>query len=200
MDNILITGGAGFIGSHLAQRLLREGKRLAIVDNLDDYYPADLKRANLEEVKASGEFQFFPTDIRDGEKLREVFAAFKPDAVIHLAARPGVRLSFAQPEAYTSINVLGTTQVLEISRQSGVRRFVFASSSSVYGHSSRAPFREDATITRIPFPSTPPPKLRVRPWPSPIRTLMPFRWFACASSRSMGPASGPTSPSANLPA
>jgi len=147
MDNILITGGAGFIGSHLAQRLLRERKRLAIVDNLDDYYPAELKRANLDEVRASGEFQFFPTDIRDGEKLREVFSHFKPDAVIHLAARPGVRMSFAQPEAYTSINVLGTTQVLEISRQSGVQRMVFASSSSVYGHSSRAPFREDATIS-----------------------------------------------------
>jgi UDP-glucuronate 4-epimerase len=147
MDNILITGGAGFIGSHLAERLLREGKRLAILDNLDDYYPADLKLVNLEEIKATGEFQFFPTDIRDGEKLREVFAAFKPDAVIHLAARPGVRLSFAQPEAYTSINVLGTTQVLEISRQCGVQRLVFASSSSVYGHSSRAPFREDATIS-----------------------------------------------------
>ena len=147
MDNILITGGAGFIGSHLAQHLLREGKRLAIVDNLDDYYPAELKRANLDEVKASGEFQYFPTDIRDGEKLREVFATFKPDAVIHLAARPGVRLSFAQPEAYTSLNVLGTTQVLEISRQSSVQRFVFASSSSVYGHSSRAPFREDAPIS-----------------------------------------------------
>lgn len=147
MDSILITGGAGFIGSHLAQHLLQEGKRLAIVDNLDDYYPAELKRANLEEVRASGEFQFFPIDIRDGEKLREVFATFKPDAVIHLAARPGVRPSFAQPEAYTSINVLGTTQVLEISRQCGVERLVFASSSSVYGHSSRAPFREDATIS-----------------------------------------------------
>jgi UDP-glucuronate 4-epimerase len=121
MDNILITGGAGFIGSHLAERLLRQGKRLAIVDNLDDYYPADLKR--------------------------QVFTTFKPDAVIHLAARPGVRMSFAQPEAYTSLNVLGTTQVLEISRQSGVRRWVFASSSSVYGHSSRAPFREDAIIS-----------------------------------------------------
>lgn len=147
MDNVLITGGAGFIGSHVAQRLLREGRRLAIVDNLDDYYPAELKRANLEEIKTSGDFQFLPADIRDGEELRRVFATFKPDAVIHLAARPGVRLSFAQPEMYTSINVLGTTQVLEVSRQSGVRRLVFASSSSVYGHSSRAPFREDAVIS-----------------------------------------------------
>jgi UDP-glucuronate 4-epimerase len=147
MDNILITGGAGFIGSHLAERLLREGKRIAIVDNLDDFYPADLKRANLNEIRASGEFQFFPTDIRDGEELRKVFATFKPDAVIHLAARPGVRPSFAQPEAYTSINVLGTTAVLEISRQNGVQRWVFASSSSVYGNSSCAPFREDAPIS-----------------------------------------------------
>jgi UDP-glucuronate 4-epimerase len=147
MESILITGGAGFIGSHLAERLIREGNRLAIVDNLDDYYPAELKRANLDEIEASGPFQFFPADIRDGQELRRVFASFQPDSVIHLAARPGVRLSFAQPEAYTSINVLGTTQVLEISRQSGVRHVVFASSSSVYGHSSRAPFREDATIS-----------------------------------------------------
>ncbi len=147
MDNILITGGAGFIGSHLSQRLLREGKRLALVDNLDDYYPAEMKQANLNEVRKCGEFQFFSTDIRDGEKLRAIFSAFKPDAVIHLAARPGVRKSFEQPEAYTSINVLGTTQVLEISRQNGIERFVFASSSSVYGHSSRAPFREDADIS-----------------------------------------------------
>jgi len=147
MDNILITGGAGFIGSHLAERLLREGKRLAIVDSLHEYYPAEMKRANLEEIKAAGEFEFFPADIRDGEELRRVFAAFKPDAVIHLAARPGVRLSFAQPETYTAINVVGTTQVLERSRQSGVQRVVFASSSSVYGHSSRAPFREDAVTS-----------------------------------------------------
>src|SRR5579862_1441242 len=147
MKNILITGGAGFIGSHLAQRLLQEGKRLAIVDNLDDYYPAQCKRANLAEIAVSGDFEFFPVDIRDGEKLAEVFSSFKPDAVIHLAARPGVRMSFAQPEAYTSINVLGTTQVLEMSRKSGVQRVVFASSSSVYGHSSRAPFGEDANIS-----------------------------------------------------
>ena len=147
MEKILITGGAGFIGSHVAERLLRAGKRLAIVDNFDDYYPADLKRANLEEIRTGGEFQYFPVDIRDGESLRQVFGQFQPDAVIHLAARPGVRLSFAQPDLYASVNVVGTTQVLEASRQHGVQRFVFASSSSVYGFSSRAPFREDAVIT-----------------------------------------------------
>jgi len=147
MENILITGGAGFIGSHVAERLLREGRRVAIVDNLDDYYPTEGKQANLEEVRAAGEFQFFPVDIRDREKLQEVFAAFQPAGVIHLAARPGVRMSFVQPEAYTSINVLGTVQVLEACRQNGVRRLVFASSSSVYGQMGRAPFREDATIT-----------------------------------------------------
>ena len=147
MEKILITGGAGFIGSHLAQRMLREGKRVAIVDNLDDYYSADLKRSNLEEIRSDGEFQFFPVDIRNPEELREVFTSFRPEAVIHLAARPGVRLSFAQPETYTSINVLGTTQVLETSRQFKVSRVVFASSSSVYGLSSSAPFREDAIVS-----------------------------------------------------
>jgi UDP-glucuronate 4-epimerase len=147
MNNVLLTGGAGFIGSHLAQRLLEQGKRIAIVDNLDEYYPAEIKRANLAEIGRSGDFQFFPADIRDGEQLRQAFSNFKPDAVIHLAARPGVRMSFAQPEAYTSINVVGTVQVLETSRQTGVQRVVFASSSSVYGHSSRAPFREDASIS-----------------------------------------------------
>jgi UDP-glucuronate 4-epimerase len=147
MDRILITGGAGFIGSHVALRLLREGKHLAIVDNLDEYYPSEMKRVNLEEIRAGGDFQFFPVDIREGEKLRQVFASFQPEAVIHLAARPGVRPSFAEPEEYISRNVLGTTQVLEACRQNGVQRLVFASSSSVYGHLSRAPFREDATIS-----------------------------------------------------
>jgi UDP-glucuronate 4-epimerase len=148
MDNILVTGGAGFIGSHLAERLLREGKRLAIVDNLDDYYDPGLKRANLDEVRACGPCEFFAADIRDTDKLREVFENFQPEVVVHLAARPGVRPSFLDPDTYVSVNVLGTARLLEISRQSGVRRFVFASSSSVYGESTQAPFREDACTTR----------------------------------------------------
>jgi UDP-glucuronate 4-epimerase len=147
MDNILVTGGAGFIGSHLAERLLREGKRLAIVDNLDDYYAPGLKRANLDEVRARGPCEFLAVDIRDGAKLREVFESFRPEVVVHLAARPGVRPSFLHPDAYVSVNVLGTARLLEISRSSGVRRFVFASSSSVYGGSTQAPFTEDARTT-----------------------------------------------------
>src|SRR5664279_333877 len=87
MERILITGGAGFIGSHLAERLLREGKRVAIVDNLDDYYDPALKQANLATIKASGTYEFFPVDIRDARNLRAAFENFQPQAVAHLAAR-----------------------------------------------------------------------------------------------------------------
>jgi UDP-glucuronate 4-epimerase len=148
MQNILITGGAGFIGSHLAQRLLREGKRVAIVDNLDDYYDPVLKQGNLAAIRESGTYEFFAVDIRDADKLRGVFAGFHPDVVVHLAARAGVRPSFVHPDTYVSVNVLGTQQLLEVSRQSGVQRLVFASSSSVYGQGSRAPFVEDGPINR----------------------------------------------------
>jgi len=148
MEKVLLSGGAGFIGSHLAERLLKLGKRVAIVDNLDDYYSPARKRANLKEVESTGDFEFFPADIRNSRKLRQVFQSFAPHTVIHLAARPGVRASFADPETCTSINVLGTLEMLEASRLGGIARFIFASSSSVYGESARAPFHEDAVITR----------------------------------------------------
>ena len=147
MDRILITGGAGFIGSHLAERLLREGKCVAIIDNLDDYYDPALKQANLATIKASGTYEFFPVDIRDAGNLRAAFERFKPQVVVHLAARAGVRPSFVHPDTYVSVNVAGTQSLLEVSRQSGVERWVFASSSSVYGHGCLAPFVEDASIT-----------------------------------------------------
>jgi len=146
MQNILITGGAGFIGSHLAERLLREGKRVAIVDNLDDFYDPALKQGNLAGMRRFGRPEFFAVDIRDADKLRGVFASFQPEVVVHLAARAGVRPSFVHPDTYVSVNVLGTQQVLEVSRQSGVQRFVLASSSSVYGLGNRAPFMEDAPV------------------------------------------------------
>jgi len=148
MDSFLITGGAGFIGSHLADRLLRAGKRVGIIDNFDDYYDPALKRANLREVSASGRFELFEMDIRDGTKLQASLRSFQPEGVVHLAARPGVRASFLNPQECVSVNVLGTTQVLEACRQNSVRRLVFASSSSVYGQSCQAPFREDDPVGR----------------------------------------------------
>jgi len=144
MDNILVTGGAGFIGSHVVERIIRSGKRVAVVDNLDEYYDPELKRANLREVAASGKFEFHALDIRDAEGVERVFRDFQPEAVVHLAARPGVRASFLQPDLCASVNVMGTLRLLETSRQSGVLRFIFASSSSVYGRTNRAPFTEDA--------------------------------------------------------
>jgi UDP-glucuronate 4-epimerase len=140
---IVLTGGAGFIGSHVAEALLRRGARLAIVDNRDSFYSAEWKKANLEDVRRAGAFDYFEDDICDAAAMRRVFAAARPDAVIHLAARAGVRPSIEQPRLYEEVNVGGTLNLLELSREFGVKQFVFGSSSSVYGATSRAPFSED---------------------------------------------------------
>ncbi len=140
---ILVTGGAGFIGSHLLEALLQRGFVVAALDNFDDFYPASVKRANLAEVSCHGKFRFHHADIRDPAKLREIFEVEKPGAVIHLAARAGVRPSIEQPELYTSVNVCGTVNLLSAARDFGVTKFVFISSSSVYGATARVPFVED---------------------------------------------------------
>jgi len=153
---ILLTGGAGFIGSHLAEALLRRGATLTIVDSLDDFYSPERKRANLDEVIRTGTFHFVQADICDVELMRVVFAAARPDAVIHLAARAGVRPSIEHPRFYESVNVGGTTNLLELCREFSVPRFVFGSSSSVYGADSPVPFSEDqATLRPIsPYAAT----------------------------------------------
>ena len=148
MASILVTGGAGFIGSHLCEHLLRRRHHVTVVDNLDDYYPTQLKLANLEEVRQAGDFEFFPVDIRDAGRLKEIFETTRPEVVVHLAARAGVRASLLQPELYVSVNVDGTLNLLELSRQCGVPRFIFASSSSVYGQANRVPFSEDDPVVR----------------------------------------------------
>lgn len=140
---ILLTGGAGFIGSHLAEALLARGAQLAIVDNLDPFYAAEWKRANLEDVRRAGAFDLHETDIRDYDALHRVFTAARPEAVIHLAARAGVRPSIEQPRLYEQVNVAATVNLLELAREFSVRQFLFGSSSSVYGATSRAPFSED---------------------------------------------------------
>jgi len=142
-ERILLTGGAGFIGSHVAEALVGGGARVAVVDSLDDFYAAERKRANLAEVRRAGDFQFHECDIRQEAAMRRVFAAVRPEAVIHLAARPGVRPSIEDPRLYQQVNVGGTVNLLELAREAGVRQFVFASSSSVYGATSSLPFREN---------------------------------------------------------
>jgi UDP-glucuronate 4-epimerase len=140
---VLLTGGAGFIGSHVAESLLRQGAELTIVDSLDDFYPPAWKRSNLEEVRRNGKYTLEELDICNFEGLREVFRRVRPEVVIHLAARAGVRPSIEQPRLYEQVNVAGTVNLLELCREFKVERFVFGSSSSVYGATSRAPFSED---------------------------------------------------------
>lgn len=143
---LLLTGGAGFIGSHLAEALLRRGAELLILDDLNDYYDPALKRANLQEVGRTGAFEFVHGDICDAPLVGSLFDRFRPGTVVHLAARAGVRPSLEQPALYQRVNVEGTAVLLEAARRHGVERFVFASSSSVYGAASRVPFSEDDSV------------------------------------------------------
>jgi len=142
-QRVLLTGGAGFIGSHVAQAVLRQGAQLTIVDNLDDFYPVAWKRSNLEEVRRSGSYELEETDICDFDALRAVVRRAKPESIIHLAARAGVRPSIEDPRLYERVNVGGTVNLLELCREFNIGQFIFGSSSSVYGATSRAPFSED---------------------------------------------------------
>jgi UDP-glucuronate 4-epimerase len=156
-NNILITGGAGFIGSHLAQSLLRDSDwKVTIVDDLNDFYSPEIKRANLEEIRKTGDFQFSECDIRDAEKLREVFDETEFDCIVHLAARAGVRPSLCHPRLYAETNINGTLNLLEFARDYEVPHLVFGSSSSVYGINSKVPFSEEDRIhqTISPYAAT----------------------------------------------
>ncbi len=140
---VLVTGGAGFIGSHVCERLLRDGHEVAILDDLNDYYSPALKQTNLETIAQAGPVEFYRGDISDEARVAETFRTSKPEAIIHLAARAGVRPSLEQPLLYGRVNVQGTITLLEACRQFGVPKFVFASSSSIYGIANRVPFSEE---------------------------------------------------------
>ncbi len=145
-SKVLVTGGAGFIGSHLVAYLLCAGCAVTVVDDFNDYYDPALKRRN---VAAWGDrVRVIQADICDQAPLRDVFRGGAFDAVVHLAARAGVRPSLQQPALYTQVNVVGTQNLLDLARAAGVPKFIFASSSSVYGLGNRAPFREADAITR----------------------------------------------------
>ena len=147
--NFLITGGAGFIGSHVGERLLREGHSVWAFDDLNAFYDPQFKRRNLRDLQALAKpFELCHGDITDRAALAEVFASAKFDQVIHLAARAGVRPSLADPALYQRVNVEGTVNVLEAARQHGVKKITIASSSSVYGLNSKTPFSEaDPVVT-----------------------------------------------------
>jgi UDP-glucuronate 4-epimerase len=142
VSRVLVTGAAGFIGSHLVEVLSRRGDEVVGIDNFDGFYPRAMKERNLREVGRLRGFEFHDQDMLDVEALR---ARLTPDTVIvHLAARAGVRPSIADPVAYAQANVTGTAAVLEAARRAGVSRLAFGSSSSIYGDSTPVPFREDA--------------------------------------------------------
>ncbi len=152
---ILVTGGAGFIGSHLVDALLTEGWQVEVVDNFDPFYDVSTKEANIASHRHRPAYALVNVDIADSDALRaRVSGTF--DAVVHLAARAGVRPSIADPLAYQRTNVNGTQNLLELARERGVPRFVFASSSSVYGINPRVPWSEDDHVLRpiSPYAST----------------------------------------------
>jgi len=141
--NILVTGGAGFIGSHVCERLLAEGHSVWAFDDLNNFYDPQFKRRNIREIQALAKpFEFVQGDLTDPAALEELFASVRFDQVIHLAARAGVRPSLEEPALYQRVNVEGTVNLFEAARKRGVKKIVAASTSSVYGVNSKVPFAE----------------------------------------------------------
>ncbi len=147
---VLVTGAAGFIGSHVCEALLARGHRVVGVDNLDPFYDVGVKRRNAAEVARSGGgvFELIEADICDAGAMADVALHHRPSGIIHLAAKAGVRPSIADPVGYARVNVAGTASVLEAARAASCSRVVVASSSSVYGNEARVPFREDGEVDR----------------------------------------------------
>jgi UDP-glucuronate 4-epimerase len=145
--NFLVTGGAGFIGSHVCERLLRDGHRVWAFDDLNPFYDPKFKQRNLREIQVLAKpFEFVHGDITDATALADIFSSVKFDQVIHLAARAGVRGSLADPALYQHVNVEGTANVLDAAQKNGVNKITIASSSSVYGLNSKVPFSENDVV------------------------------------------------------
>jgi UDP-glucuronate 4-epimerase len=151
-SHILVTGGAGFIGSHLTRRLLGRGDRVTVLDDFNDFYDPARKRANLAPLLGEARYQdrcrLVEGDIRDEALVERLFAAGRFDGVVHLAARAGVRPSLSEPILYEEVNCICTLRLLEAARRHGPQKFVFGSSSSVYGINEKVPFAEEDEVNQ----------------------------------------------------
>ena len=156
METILVTGGAGFIGSHVCDSLLDRGFKVVCVDNFNDYYDPEIKERNIQKASGNNNFVLYRVDITDKIELRKIFEKEKIDKIIHLAARAGVRDSFENPELYEKVNVEGTRNLLEFANEFKIKKFIFGSSSSVYGLNKKLPFSEGDSIenTISPYANT----------------------------------------------
>jgi len=152
----LVTGAAGFIGSNLTETLLNRGEDVVAIDNFNDYYDPDRKRANVAGFKNQPKLHFYEEDIRNAEAIEEIFTQHKPRAVAHLAAYGGVRYSIGRAKLYTDVNIVGTVNLLEAARQTDTEAFVFASTSSVYGNTEQLPFIETdpCNLPLAPYPAS----------------------------------------------
>ena len=148
---VLVTGAAGFIGSHLCERLLADGCTVVGVDNFDDFYDPQIKRRNIAGCLKNSNFQLFEADIRDRAAMAEAIGQ-GVEIIVHLAAKAGVRPSIAQPLLYSDVNINGTMVMLELAKEREIDKFIFASSSSVYGNNEKVPFSEDDNVD---FPISP---------------------------------------------
>lgn len=143
---ILITGVAGFIGSHLAERLISEGRSVIGIDNFDPFYPRAIKESNLKQLLAHHQFRLIEADIRSIPAMNHIFSSQPLDTVVHLAAKAGVRPSIADPVGYMDVNIQGTAVLLDAAQKHHVNKFIFASSSSVYGNNPKVPFSETDNV------------------------------------------------------
>lgn len=152
----LVTGGAGFIGSHLVDRLFgQKPGRVVVIDNFDEFYDPQVKRANIAGHLSQPEYRLVEADLRDYKALKDLFSEEVFDTIIHLAAKAGVRPSVADPRSYNDVNVTGTLNLLDLAERNGIKKFIFGSSSSVYGLNTSAPFKETALHAPIsPYAAT----------------------------------------------
>ena len=152
MMKVLVTGCAGFIGSHLTDRLLKNGHKIIGIDNFNDYYDPKIKEGNLKQALKNKKLKLYSEDILNYDNLEQIFKKEKPQEIVHLAARAGVRPSIENPMVYVNANVLGTVNLLKLAVDFKIGQFIFGSSSSVYGNSKRLPFSENDPCDTIISP------------------------------------------------